>query len=543
VIDGHNTTEEWQAHSGDICVLPVGAFEQHAAHLPLDTDNIMAEFYARLIAEDLDAALLPALRFATSLEHTGFRGSISLRPETLMQVIRDLADVIEGQGFRILIVVNNHGGNHCLVPVIRDINRADRPLKILMMGHPGGFAGPGAADGRERGLDIHAGERETSIMLAVRPDLVRSAQAIESSVARTAPDEAEDHPLRQADLTTFGIGHFNPKGAIGDPRLASAEKGQAALDSIRANMLSHIRDRIRRLRAQPRYAGAGGIALRQMQVRDIEAGMRLVQIAGWNQTQEDWEFFLRLNPLGCTVAVQNGQVIGTITTIHYGDALSWISMLLVDPGYREMGIGSRLMEHAVASLRGRATVRLDATPLGEAIYRRLGFQPERNLSRLVHPSAPSPTHEQLGHGPEGVRTLSSDLLSEAERLDWGALGGDRSALLRDLRQRAPDMAWADVQDGRLTGFCLGRHGSRYHQVGPIVAETVETAKALCQACLASLRGRPAVLDVPTSQEGFIAWLQSLGFVEQRTLTRMRLGEAVRSEHPTLIYAIAGPELG
>ncbi|MFW5836679.1 MAG: creatininase family protein, partial [Desulfovibrionaceae bacterium] len=110
--------------------------------------------------------MLPTLPIATSLEHGGFRGSFSLKPETAMQVVRDLADELQAQGFTRLIVLNGHGGNFYLVPVCRDINRADRPIKILIANpweHGGETSTPGA-DGR---LDLHAGRWETSLMPAV----------------------------------------------------------------------------------------------------------------------------------------------------------------------------------------------------------------------------------------------------------------------------------------------------------------------------------------------------------------------------------------
>ena len=92
MVDGTSTTFEWQKHPARICVLPVGAFEQHGPHLPLATDALVAEDLARAVAGELDAALLPVQSFGTSLEQTGFKGSFTLRPETLMQIVRDLAE-------------------------------------------------------------------------------------------------------------------------------------------------------------------------------------------------------------------------------------------------------------------------------------------------------------------------------------------------------------------------------------------------------------------------------------------------------------------
>ena len=133
LLDGTRTSPEWRKARPKLCVLPVGSFEQHSTHLPLATDNIQVEYFARFIARELGAALLPTLPYGTSLEHSGFPGTFTLRPETLMQIVRDIADAVERQGFTTMILLNGHGGNFALVPVVRDINRSDRKLKILLM--------------------------------------------------------------------------------------------------------------------------------------------------------------------------------------------------------------------------------------------------------------------------------------------------------------------------------------------------------------------------------------------------------------------------
>src|SRR5688500_14859535 len=189
MIDSTHTTHDWQMHSGEVCVLPIGSCEQHSHHLPLDTDITGADFFARMIAEDLDAALLPAIPFGTCMEHSGFRGSISMRPETMMQIIRDVADEVERQSFRVLIIVNGHGGNFSLGPVVRDINRLDRSLKVLLVYWWEHLDSAIAADSQELGHDLHAGEMETSFMMAIRPDCVRP------DVIDRAPEKPEPFPL------------------------------------------------------------------------------------------------------------------------------------------------------------------------------------------------------------------------------------------------------------------------------------------------------------------------------------------------------------
>jgi creatinine amidohydrolase len=284
MIDCRSTTSDWQGHTGVVCVLPVGSFEQHGAHLPLATDILLAEHFARMLAEDLGAALLPALPFGTCREHSGFRGSVSLRPETLMQVVRDVAGEMERQHFRVLVIVNGHGGNFALGPVARDINHQDGRLKVLLVDWWDHAPTETASPTRAHGLDLHAGEMETSVLLALYPDLVGP----DREDSRPA-EGSESFPLAQRDLNTFGVGHFNASGVIGYPSLASAEKGQALVQAVRARLVSHVRDRIRRLTEQPRYAGPGGIAVRPMSANDIAAGMRLKSEAGWNQTEADWQ--------------------------------------------------------------------------------------------------------------------------------------------------------------------------------------------------------------------------------------------------------------
>ena len=227
---------------------PIGAFEQHSCHLPLATDSIEAEYLGRFVAHELDAALLPVLNYGTSLEHAGFSGTVTLRPETLMQFVRDVADAVEKQGFTTMIILNVHGGNHALGPVVRDINRQDRKLKILLThfaAPPEGDMLESAASGRP---DIHAGELETSLMMVLRPELVKG----------NGPDiRPTVDGFQQADLDTFGMGFIAPEGAYGHPSLASREKGERALESIKADLIRHIRQRLDWLEKNRTYSGRG----------------------------------------------------------------------------------------------------------------------------------------------------------------------------------------------------------------------------------------------------------------------------------------------
>jgi GNAT superfamily N-acetyltransferase len=279
---------------------------------------------------------------------------------------------------------------------------------------------------------------------------------------------------------------------------------------------------------------------------DLAAAMRLKTQAGWNQTEDEWRFFLEQRPEGCFVAEQDEQTVGTVTTIAYGPRLAWISLLLVAPAFRRQGLGTRLMQAALDSLAGWTTVALDATPSGRLVYERLGFHAEFEFVRLVRPDG-------FAHRPDrfkgrSVRSKTSQALSshlsQLAALDRQAFGADRLPLLFSLHARAPGVARLALCQGQSTGFCLGRHGSRLSQLGPVVAKTVDQATALCRTALSVWRDRGVVIDVPASQDTFLAWLRDRGFEIQRPLTRMSRG--ARLPRPTgevQTFAICGPEFG
>jgi creatinine amidohydrolase len=163
-----------------------------------------------------------------------------------MQVVRDISDEVERQGFTTMILLNGHGGNFALTPVVRDINRLDRRLKILLVPWYM-FRGGGVLESAALGKpDIHAGEAETSVMLALRPDLVKPG----------GPDlKLAVKGFQQSDLTTFGVGYAAPQGAFGSPSLASRAKGEKLVASAKRNVVAHIRERLKWLAKNRNYSG------------------------------------------------------------------------------------------------------------------------------------------------------------------------------------------------------------------------------------------------------------------------------------------------
>ena len=123
--------------------------------------------------------------------------------------------------------------------------------------------------------------------------------------------------------------------------------------------------------------------IRLMTAKDIPAGMRLKEAAGWNQTTRDWANLLAIEPQGCWVYEADGVVTGSTTAVLYGQDLAWIGMVLVLPEYRGQGIARRLMQHALRYLdeRGVRCVKLDATGMGKPLYEQLGFVDDAVIER------------------------------------------------------------------------------------------------------------------------------------------------------------------
>jgi len=273
-----------------------------------------------------------------------------------------------------------------------------------------------------------------------------------------------------------------------------------------------------------------------MTLGDIPAGMHLCTSAGWNQLEEDWRFFLELPESGAYLASKGGRAIGTAAFVRY-DRLAWIAMMLVDPAERRTGIGSRLLEQVLGALHDAPCVGLDATPSGEPLYRRSGLV---NGYTLVRTKAKIEASRFRGLAGAARQINGGDLDAILAR-DLEVFGADRGLLLRSLLARAPECAWILRNRHDLRGYCFGRPGRLFHQLGPIVAEDRESACALAAACFAGLDGSLFAIDAPQLDDRWLAWLQSVGFGVERPFVRMFRSGHAHPGAPARQYAITGPE--
>lgn len=220
-----------------VAVLPLGATEQHGPHLPLDVDRLLAEAMVSGALQRLPSPtpvlVLPTVSVGLSTEHMAFAGTLTLSTETALRVLVDIGRSVARSGVRKLLLFNAHGGHVALMDLAARELRA-HGLTVFHTSYeqlPLGAA-MAAFDADERRYGIHAGEVETSMMLALAPHMVRMdlAQAFESS----ALGRVKNAPLLGQGHSRLGwhVHDLHPSGAVGHPERADAARGQALLDAI-----------------------------------------------------------------------------------------------------------------------------------------------------------------------------------------------------------------------------------------------------------------------------------------------------------------------
>jgi creatinine amidohydrolase len=224
-----------------VAVLPLGAVEQHGPHLPVSTDYTAATAAAEaaVSAADVPVVLLPGLAFTKSDEHARFPGTIWLSWDTLMRTLVDVGRSLAASGITRLLFVNGHGGNSALGQVACREIRRESGLRTFFahLSVPVDQGGTSSA-GNEYGMGIHGGHGETSLMLHLRPDLVR----MDLAVRRVPEGLREFSTIGFGKPVSFGwtSDDFGPDGHIGDPTGATAEHGKAVFEAAVTHLTAVI---------------------------------------------------------------------------------------------------------------------------------------------------------------------------------------------------------------------------------------------------------------------------------------------------------------
>jgi creatinine amidohydrolase len=220
--------------ASSILCLPMGSMEQHGPHLPLNTDTVLAEAFTRRIverwSETYDLWRLPPMSVGLSREHDWAAGTLSLSVSGMTAYLRDLCrEIVRALPTRNLMIVNGHGGNRGILEALGRELRGDLDLNLVAL-HLGAMISPVQDTGAP---EIHAGKDETSVMLALAPDLVRRERIHE---LKAAPNGAAVRALILDPATSWpwssGDKRIAESGVIGDAGGASAEHGKAIVSRV-----------------------------------------------------------------------------------------------------------------------------------------------------------------------------------------------------------------------------------------------------------------------------------------------------------------------
>ncbi|RYC29109.1 creatininase family protein [Lichenibacterium minor] len=224
-----------------VVLLPVGSTEQHGPHLPTGVDDLLVTAVCRRVAEaltpDVPVVVAPTVWCGLADHHVGFGGTFTLSLATFHALLRDLCRSMIDAGFRRIVLVNGHGGNinglaALAVDLARDFGAAIATTTYFMEG-----TAPAAVALEDQSGVMHACEAETSMMMALAPDLVDGSRLADAHgpafdvAASLLPTLKRVHAWRDV----------SPSGVAGDARRASAEKGEILLDAHAGALAARLR--------------------------------------------------------------------------------------------------------------------------------------------------------------------------------------------------------------------------------------------------------------------------------------------------------------
>ena len=226
-----------------IAVFPVAATEQHGPHLPLKVDSAIVDgvIAAALpyLSADVPALFLPTQAVGFSPEHDRFPGTLTLKAETVLRLWTDVGESVAASGIKKLVLLNAHGGQANFMDIVARDLRSRLGLMVLSVNWYGlPLVGPQGEDvnalfsDHEHRFGIHAGDIETSMMLALSPLHVQMQHA--KNFASASEARAQQFSIlgngKSAKLA-WQMQDYNPAGAVGNAAAATLDKGEKVLDA------------------------------------------------------------------------------------------------------------------------------------------------------------------------------------------------------------------------------------------------------------------------------------------------------------------------
>jgi creatinine amidohydrolase len=220
-----------------IAVLPVAAIEQHGPHLPMSVDTTtidgLVDAVIRRLPNELPVVFLPTQAIGKSNEHARFPGTLTLSAETLIRSWSEIGACVAAAGVKKLVLFNSHGGQMAVMDIVaRDLRQRFGMMVVsanwFTLGMPDDLFGD-----EEMEHGIHAGDVETSILLAMRPDLVAMDEAQNfQSLTKEMSQRYRHLSIGSSGKMGWQTHDLNPAGACGDAASATAEKGKKVIDFV-----------------------------------------------------------------------------------------------------------------------------------------------------------------------------------------------------------------------------------------------------------------------------------------------------------------------
>ncbi len=229
-----------------VAVLPIGAIEQHGPHLPVSVDRDLIEAVVERalpqLSETQNVLVLPTLSITKSGEHDRHPGTLSLSADTLLATLRDIGASVARAGVQRLVLFNGHGGNSAVLEIAARDLRIAHELIVATCSWFGFAEWDGIMDPAAMAYDLHAGDCETSAMLAVKPELVDMSLA--QNFAPALRDWERSNRFTgltgQAARPAWIIDDLHADGACGDALAATEEKGAELICSAARNFVMFL---------------------------------------------------------------------------------------------------------------------------------------------------------------------------------------------------------------------------------------------------------------------------------------------------------------
>jgi N-acetylglutamate synthase-like GNAT family acetyltransferase len=259
--------------------------------------------------------------------------------------------------------------------------------------------------------------------------------------------------------------------------------------------------------------------VKEMSLEDLKFAVRITDTMGWNLVEDDFKFFMQLEPGGCFVLLSDSERIGLATTVNFGE-IGWIGNVIVDQDQRKQGAGSLLVEHCVNHLKSKKveTVSLYAYVDRIRFYERLGFQYDTEFTVLKGKGFSSLVEASL-------KEAAKEDVQKIIDYDCSCFGASRRKLLEPILLDPDNLCYISIEDRRISGYAIAKVYGQTAEIGPLVCPLGRNDLAidLPKAILHRLNGFEVSMCLPKKEHVILNMLMDAGFKESFPVARMFSG--------------------